>query len=152
MTYSNLVNYTFVSRIETFLSFLSTCSLQELETQVCRSLVSWMGFPCSSAGKESAWNVGDLRSIPVFWLGEFHGLYSPRGFKESDTTERLSHYQMNKESHLLPLARISRYFGTLRREESTQIHRYLRQNLMAALWYGFSNLEISSESSVWDSL
>ena len=27
---------------------------------------------------------------PVFWSGEFHGLYSSRGCKESDTTERLS--------------------------------------------------------------
>ena len=27
---------------------------------------------------------------PVFWPGEFHGLYSPRGGKESDMTERLS--------------------------------------------------------------
>ena len=27
---------------------------------------------------------------PVFWPGEAHGLYSPRGCKESDTTERLS--------------------------------------------------------------
>ena len=26
----------------------------------------------------------------VFWPGEFHGLYSPRGHKESDTTKRLS--------------------------------------------------------------
>ena len=24
---------------------------------------------------------------PVFWPGEFHGLYSPWGCKESDTTE-----------------------------------------------------------------
>ena len=24
---------------------------------------------------------------PVFWPGEFHGLYSPQGHKESDTTE-----------------------------------------------------------------
>ena len=29
----------------------------------------------------------------VFWPGEFHGLYSPWGRKESDTTEKLSlHY------------------------------------------------------------
>ena len=28
---------------------------------------------------------------PVFWPGEFHGLYSPWGHKESDTTEQLSH-------------------------------------------------------------
>jgi len=27
---------------------------------------------------------------PVFWPGEFHGLYSPWGLKESDTTERLA--------------------------------------------------------------
>ena len=26
----------------------------------------------------------------VFWPGEFHGLYSPWGHKESDTIERLS--------------------------------------------------------------
>ena len=61
-----------------------------------------MGFPCGSAGKKSACNVGDLGSIPglgrspgegegyptpVFWPGEFHELYSPWGGKESDTTE-----------------------------------------------------------------
>jgi len=27
---------------------------------------------------------------PVFWPGEFHGLYSPWGCKELDTTEQLS--------------------------------------------------------------
>ena len=26
-------------------------------------------------------------STPLFWPGEFHGLYSPWGHKESDTTE-----------------------------------------------------------------
>ena len=30
------------------------------------------------------------RTTPVFWPGEFHGLYSPQGHKESDTTESLS--------------------------------------------------------------
>ena len=64
-----------------------------------------MGFPCGSAGKESTCNAGDLRSIPelgrspgegkgyptpVFWPGEFHGLYSPWSHKESDMTERFS--------------------------------------------------------------
>ena len=62
------------------------------------------GFPGGSAGKESSRNAGDLGSIPglgrspgkgklpilVFWPGEFHGLYSPWGCKESDMTERLS--------------------------------------------------------------
>ena len=50
----------------------------------------FLGFPCGSAGKESAWNLGDLvfdpfvakipwkrarLPTPVFWPGEFHGLY-----------------------------------------------------------------------------
>ena len=63
------------------------------------------GFPCGSAGKESACNVGDLGSIPglgrfpwrrkrlptpVFWPREMHGLSSPWGRKESGTTEQLS--------------------------------------------------------------
>ena len=63
------------------------------------------GFACSSAGKQSANDAGDQGSIsglgkilwrrerlptPVFWPGEFHGLYSPWGRKESDTTEQLS--------------------------------------------------------------
>ena len=64
-----------------------------------------MGFLCGSAGKESAcfqcggpgfdpW-VGKIPwrrkrlPTPVFWPGEFQGLYSPRGCKESDTTEGL---------------------------------------------------------------
>ena len=62
----------------------------------------FLGFPGGSAGKESTCSVGDLGSIPgvekipwrgerlptpVFWPGQFFGLYSPRGPKESDTTE-----------------------------------------------------------------
>ena len=56
----------------------------------------------ASLGKESTCNEGDLGSIPVlerfpwrrerlptpvFWPGEFHGLYAPWGRKESDMTE-----------------------------------------------------------------
>ena len=67
-------------------------------------------FPGSSAGKESACNVGDLCSIPELgrspgeghgnplqytWLENPHGQrslagYSPWGSKESDMTEQLS--------------------------------------------------------------
>ena len=67
------------------------------------------GFPCGSVGKESACNAGDLgttpgegKGYPLQYSGEFHGLYSPWGLKESDTTERLS---LTHSSHqnLLPL-------------------------------------------------
>ena len=58
----------------------------------------YIGFPGASAGKESTCNgfypwVGKIpwrrEWLPtlVFWPGEFHGLYSPWGCKESDTTE-----------------------------------------------------------------
>ena len=66
----------------------------------------FLGFSCGSAGKESACNAGDLGSIPglgispregkgylpipVFWPGEFYGLYSSWDHKELDTTEQLS--------------------------------------------------------------
>ena len=39
-----------------------------------------------------AWRIPRTREklpTPVFWPGEFHGLYSPWGCKESDTSERL---------------------------------------------------------------
>ena len=36
---------------------------------------------------------------PVFWSGEFHGLYSPCGCKESDTTERLSLHFTHTHTH-----------------------------------------------------
>ena len=42
-----------------------------------------------------AWRIPWTREklpIPVFWPAEFHGLYSPWGHKESDTTEWLSLY------------------------------------------------------------
>ena len=71
-----------------------------------KALSVW-GFPHSSAGEESTCNAAGLtawvRSLgwedllererlptPVVWLGEFHGLHSPWGRKELDTTERLS--------------------------------------------------------------
>ena len=71
-----------------------------------------MGFPCGSAGKESACNAGDLGLIlglgrspgegkgnPLQYSGMENSmdLYSPRGHKESDTTERLS-LSMNRRT------------------------------------------------------
>ena len=40
-------------------------------------------------GWEDPWRRERLPS-PVFWSGEFHGLYSPWGRKELDMTEQLS--------------------------------------------------------------
>ena len=62
-----------------------------------------MGFPCGSAGKESACNEEDLGSIPglgrspgegkdypLQYSGLENSMDSPWGHKESDTTEQLS--------------------------------------------------------------
>ena len=66
------------------------------------SIPVFLSFPCGSAGKESTHNAEDLGLIPglgrfpwrrerlppqVSWPGEFHGLYSSCGHKESDMTE-----------------------------------------------------------------
>ena len=71
--------------------------------QFCCEPKTALGFPCSSAGKESACNAGDLGSMPglgrspgegkdptaVFWPGESHGLC-----KKSRT--RLSDFHVTK--------------------------------------------------------
>ena len=54
-------------------------------------MISTVAFAGGSAGKESACSAGDLcredplekgkATTPVFWPGEFHGLYSPWGRK-----------------------------------------------------------------------
>ena len=63
-----------------------------------------MGFPCGSGGKESTcsgetwvWSLGwadplkkGKATTPVFQPWEFHGVYSPWGYKDLDMTERLS--------------------------------------------------------------
>ena len=64
---------------------------------------------CGSAGKESACRIPRFNPwvgkipwrrerlpTPVFWPRESHGLYSPWGCKELDTTERLSHMHGSK--------------------------------------------------------
>ena len=50
----------------------------------------------TSLGREDPLEEGMARPTPVFLPGESHGQrslagYSPRGHKESDTTERLMH-------------------------------------------------------------
>ena len=76
------------------------------------SFWGWWDFPGGSANKESTCNAGDLglnpglgkaprvkewSPTPLFWLGEFHGLYCPWGRKESDMTENcVTHPSLGK--------------------------------------------------------
>ena len=81
-------------------------ALQAMGPQL-RRVMGLVGFSGDLAGSESTYNAGDLGSIPglgifqpslakgkvnhppVFWPGEFHGLYSPWG-RKLDPTERPS--------------------------------------------------------------
>ena len=89
------------------------------------------GFPCGSAGKDSACNVENLGLIPwlgrspgegkgfpfqLFWPGEFHGLYSPWSRKESDTTAQLS---LSLSGNQIPQATTKSLHATTKTEDPT---------------------------------
>ena len=82
------------------MSFICNCQslpLVLIITTYTYVTLTLLGFPGDAADKESTCNVGDLGSnpglrrspgegnilepTPVFWPGEFHGLYSPWGQK-----------------------------------------------------------------------
>ena len=65
-----------------------------LVTQLVKNLPAMWETWVWSLGWEDPWGREWLPT-PVFWPGEFHGLYSPQGHKESDTTEQLSLYLFN---------------------------------------------------------
>ena len=62
-----------------------------LVTHIIRNLPAMWETWVKSLGWEDPLEKERLPT-PVFWPGEFHGLYSPWGHKESDTTERLFHF------------------------------------------------------------
>ena len=79
--------------------------MHDIQYKFIKSLKTIWGFPGSSAGKESTCNAEDLGfnpwvgkipwrrerlPTPLFWPGEVHGLYSPWGHRELNTTEQLS--------------------------------------------------------------
>ena len=83
----------------------------------------FLGFPCDSAGKESACNAGDLGSVPGLGRSpeggkgyplQYSGLDGPRGRKESDMTEQLK----QKES--------KRYYSTLKFQEPNILVSYMK--------------------------
>ena len=65
-------------------------SWASLVAQLVKNLPAMWETWVQSLGWEDPWRRERLPT-PVFWPGEFHGRYSPRGRKESDTTtEQLS--------------------------------------------------------------
>ena len=53
--------------------------------QLVKNLPAMLETWVRSLGWEDPWRK--RLHTPVFWPGEFHGLYSPWGHKELDTTE-----------------------------------------------------------------
>ena len=64
-------------------------SWASLVAQLVKNLPAMQETWVQSLGREDPWRRERLPT-PVFRPGEFHGLYSPWGLKELDTTERLS--------------------------------------------------------------
>ena len=60
-----------------------------LEAQLVKNLPAMQETWVRSLGWEDVPEKERLPT-PVFWPGEFHGLCSPQGLKETDMTERLS--------------------------------------------------------------
>ena len=70
-------------------------SWASLVTQLVKNQPAMWETWVQSLSWEEPWRRERLPT-PVFWPGEFHGLYSPWGHKELDTTERLSVSHANK--------------------------------------------------------
>ena len=64
-------------------------SWASLVAQLVKNLLAMRETWAQSLGWEDPLEKGKLPS-PVFWPGEFHGLYSPWGRRELDTTGGLS--------------------------------------------------------------
>ena len=99
-------NYQMKERIELTSTYTQRCFIScENFFQSNRVFSFLKGSPGDADGKEYACSAGRPRfnpwvgkipwrrerlPTPIFWSREFNGLYSPRGHKESDTTEQLS--------------------------------------------------------------
>ena len=77
------------------------CKAEAFTASLKRDLSHYWASPVAQLVKNlpAVWETWDGKTprrrdrlpTPVFWPGEFHGLYSPWGLKESDMTEQLSH-------------------------------------------------------------
>ena len=92
--------------LEVFINYLAS-----LVSQLVKNLPAMRKTWVRSLGWEDPLEKRKA-TTPVFWPGEFHGLYSPWGHKESDTTEWLSeiigclfyyvHYQFSSVTQSCP--------------------------------------------------
>ena len=81
----NIKEMSIVKEIRAVFIFLWTFLVAQLVKNLLAMQETWV----RSLGWEDPWRR-ELLPTPVFWPGEFHGLYHPWGCKESDTTEQLS--------------------------------------------------------------
>ena len=108
-------------------SNVKVSTLKKNHLRCISHLLEWqLGLPGDSEVKASAWNAGDLGSIPgsgkipwrrkwqptpVFLPGESHGGrslvgYSPWGHKESDRTEQLHfHFHLSKRQKIISVGK-----------------------------------------------
>ena len=86
--------------------------------QLVKNLPSMWETWVKSLGWEDPLEKGTITHssiTPVFWPGEFQGLYSPWGHKQSDMTEQLSHTCNQNRSFSVKKAK-----GTMKTFQLTQ--------------------------------
>ena len=93
-----------------------------------------------SLGWKIPWRRERL-STPVFWPGQFHGLYSPWGHKEFDTTEQFSLFNvMFTKSHPMPSTVLQEDAWSLsfKMRRRCQLSKGVSSASFRCLWGGFS--------------
>ena len=101
-----LTRRTFVGKVMSLLfAMLSRLARASLIVQLVKNLPAMWEAWVWSLGWEDPWRREWLPT-PVFWPGEFHGLYSPWSSKELGTTEQLSlslfHFSCHRCKHTDP--------------------------------------------------
>ena len=76
-------------------------SWASLVTQLVKNLPAMQETWVRSLDWKILWR-GEKLPTPVFWPGEFRGLYSPWARKESDTTKRLSLSRLTESQMIGP--------------------------------------------------
>ena len=79
----------------------------------------------------------ERQPTPVFWPGEFHGLYSSWGRKESDTTERLN---WTESSQMVKIEGEKSFIIMKQKQHKCLLS--LKRNMKGIKWKSFSHVQL----------
>ena len=111
---------------------------------------------CETWVQSLGWKIPWRRErlpTPVFWSGEFHGLYSPWGCKVLDTTEWLSIFYLNKVEII---ERLSQYKKIKRKVEFNKwkTKGWKKESQQLIIWSCWKKVKVAQSyayNSPWNS-